>query len=131
MENQVIESGSESASGLEAKLPIVVEIIPSAAESGLPKLYKENLDKLEKSTIGDVLKEILAEEPENRELKSLMQVAREEYSAKSVFSVRGKKIDPASAKVSDYLQENTTPTGHRYRHLPVSVLKPQEGGQYD
>lgn len=113
----------------EGMIPILVEIIPGAAKTGIRR-YLSEVPNYREYSVEKFIQHILSQPGKDRDEQSLIDIVRAEHTPKCDITVDGKKVNPAEDKVVSFLHSKTSPKGTRYLYAAINVLNPQEGGQY-
>ena len=103
-------------------LPLVVEIIPGAAEEGLVRAFNVGEYDIEKN-VKALAKEILSGEYDMEEGHLIQRINKEINGGKYLIGE-----EEVNSKIRNYVAKETTEDGLDYLYLQLRIVRPQEGG---
>ena len=113
---------SEKA-GLEAKLPLVLEIVPGQAREGIIDIY--DAGSYTGKNLKELVGETLAKERSIEERQIVQDIKKQLDDGKLIYKGNEIKSNPL-----DYAVIEKTEAGEEYLYIRLTAIKPQEGGLF-
>jgi hypothetical protein len=120
MENE--QTAKSELSGLEAKLPLVLEIVPGQAREGVVDIYQPGT--YNRKTLKQLVDMTLAKDMAIED-RQIVDEVKKQLSG-GILLYNGKEIHSSPL---DYAVKEKTAAGEEYLYVRLRAIKPQEGGQ--
>lgn len=107
-------------------LPLIVEVLPGTANKGYLLAIKNGYDR----SVESILNEAVEATPKNREMKSIQDILKTEYTSTSKVTINGADANKTDdlKKHANSMEQDETPSQQKYNLLKIRIVKPQEGG---
>jgi len=114
---------SDATPNLEARLPLVLEIVPGQAREGLVEMFPPG--SYETKDVADLVESVLGKENMSVEERQVLNDVRKQlHGGKLLYN--GQEV---KGNYTAYATEQTTEQGEKYRYVVLKAIKPQEGGR--
>jgi hypothetical protein len=121
MVTQPLEKLEEKKTGLEKKLPLVIEIKPGQATIGIMHLFEPGT--YEGKSIKELAAIVLSQEVSVEEAEIKKSILENLKVGKLLYMNKEIEGDPLK-----YAREETTEAGQKYLYIELRAQKPLEGG---
>lgn len=119
--NENANKENEIQSGLEKKLPLVLEIIPGQAKEGIMEIYEHA--SYQGKSLKSLVDNALGKERSLEDMQVVQEINRQLSGGKLLYN--GKEI---GYNATDHTIVEKTENGEEYLYCRLRVIKPQEGG---